>query len=49
MIAYSVKLAGNGQGFARWEIRIAVCPKPSAEYRIKKFIICSFADRIPSA
>jgi len=24
-------------------------PKPSAEYRIKKLIVCSFADRIPSA
>jgi hypothetical protein len=48
MSAYSLGIATNAQGFVQVGIQCSVCPKPLAEYRIKKLIICSFADRIPS-
>ncbi|MGN6530919.1 MAG: hypothetical protein ACTHK0_04110 [Ginsengibacter sp.] len=38
-----------GQGFVQVGNSTFRLPEPSAEYRIKKLIICLFADRIPCA
>jgi len=45
----SVLVAHNGQGFAQVGTSMFRLPEPLAECRIKKLIICSFVDRIPSA
>jgi len=42
-------MAAYGQGFAQVGNSMFRLPEPSAEYRIKKLIICSFAHRNRSA
>ena len=45
----SIKIATNGQGFAQVGNWNSCLPEPSAECRIKKLIICSFAHSNRSA
>jgi len=49
MSACSLGIAAYVQGFAQVGNSTSRLPKPSAECRIKKLIICSFAHSFPSA
>jgi len=42
-------ITANVQGFAQVGYSMSRLPEPSAEDRMKKLIICSFADRLRSA